>query len=473
MIINKKTTLITLIEYDSPIVQSLLFMDENKRDSVKLSRFEQFLKREVDNIKIRHSGASDLKSRIERVKKAYSINNLKNNNIIIVDDGDSSLSFVNHIHEMFTDMLDSMKAKPITDRTFINHMKYLQGLMKDSESFESYSDVDRERYMEDVHTFLRTVKQDFDKNRKVIVNRAENLSRFFEDEDSTINKNVIMEEIVVLCDKYIEPFYLFLENFNPTGFIKRLSKFKRFFVRNNLPEEDEISRFILNYASYRKDIKNVYDKINDYRRKGKNDLIIYNAFEKEFNLLNDTVMSLQDGKQTKNYLDSSDYHLSQKRFFELIVNNFGSANYAIDYEKIPQRFSKIEDALMIDMLELDDIETEDKKPKITQEENIKRIKKEELTHEISKFNLDLETRINRVLHRNMKFLQKPDGIDLFAKIQCVLAKNIENYEVSYIQYSYLVVRQAIKEIRIDFNQRKKVIANNRYYSYRPVYVREK
>lgn len=462
----------TIIEHDSPIINSLLFMIEHNQNSVKFSRFESFLKKELDDIQVRFSGTSDLKTRIEKVKKTYSLNNLKNNNIVIVDDGDNSLSFVNHIHEMFTDMLDSSKAKPITDRVFINHMKFLQGLIKSSEEYHSYDDISKERYIEDVNTFLRTVKQDFDKNRKIIVNRAENLSRFFEDEKSEVNKNVIMEEIVVLCDKYIEPFYLFLENFNPSGFIRKLSKFKRFFVVNNLPEEDEISRFILNYASYRKDIKQVYDKINDYRRKNKSDLIIYNAFEKEFNRLNESVMQLQNGKQTRNYLESSNYHLSQKRFGNLIVNNFSGANYCVNYKSVYTRLDKIEDTLTVDMYDLDDSSNIETLPKITQEDNLKRIKKDELKHEISKFNLEIETKINRIIHKNMRFLTKTDGIDLLSKIGYIIEKNMEDYRISHIQYGYLIIRQSIKNIKVDFNKRRKITASQQYYSYRPVYVRE-
>ena len=102
--INKKTTLITIIEHSEPIINSLVHMNEFNCNSVKLSRFESFLKREIDNITIKYAGTPDLKTRIERVKKAYNINNLKNNNVVIVDDGDSSLSFVNYIHEMFSDI---------------------------------------------------------------------------------------------------------------------------------------------------------------------------------------------------------------------------------------------------------------------------------------------------------------------------------------------------------------------------------
>lgn len=472
MLINKKITLCTLIEYDSPITESLILMEINKKDTIKFSTFNQFLKLEIDRIKVKHANLPNLDTIIEKVKKCYSIVNLRNNNLVVIDDGDSSISFVSYIYDMFSELLDSMKAKPITDRIFVNHLKYLDGLIHDSSKYNAFNHIEKERYIEDIHTFLRNVKHDFDKNRNVIVDRAENLSKFFEDDfDESVNKNKVMEDIVILCEKYIEPFYSFLMNFNPNSFIYRLKEFKAFFISNDFSEDEEISRFIIAYASYRSDIKNVYDRINDYRRKGKTDLLVYNAFEKEFNILNNEILLLQDGKKTKNHIESSEYHKAFNHFSDLKVNNIMYSDFAIEYIHLPERFMKIEDQFLMDM-DASEINNDNVDNLLDEDEILTRIKQKEINHEITNFYFDLELKITNIISTNMNYLSKQDGVDLLQKIHHILNINIKDHKIAYTQYAYLILRAKLKNITIKFNKRNKIIANNRFYTYRPIYVLE-
>ena len=474
MLINKKMTLCTIIEFDGPIIESLLLMNAQKGDFVKLSKFEIFLKMEIDKIKLRLSNRKDLDLLIDKIKRVYSISNLKNNNIIIVDDGDSSLSFVSHIYDMFSDLLDSMKIKPITDRVFVNHIKYLNGLIKDSLEYNSYNQIEKETYLEDVHLFLRKVKQDFDKNRKIIIRRSENLSKFFEDEsDSPMNKNEVMEEIIVLCEKYIEPFHNFLMNYNKQGFLFNLSKFKQFFIVNNLREEDEISRFIVSYASYRKDIKIVFDKINDYRRKCKKDFIVYNSFEREFNALSEAVLDLQDGKRTKNHISSSDYHEGFNRFDNLKVNNSNGSEISVNYINLPERFTKIEDQFLIEFEFESENKPEDKFEKEITQEDRDKSKKIKLEYEKSQINMKLEDKLSKIISKNMKYIQLDDGIDILFKINKALSVNISDYKVSHLIYCYFLVRDQLKGVEVHHNKKHDVVIGDSCYTYRPVYSKRK
>jgi hypothetical protein len=469
-IINIKTTITTLIDYDLPITQSLLLMDIQKNSTVKYSTFERFLKDQIDLIKIKVKNPAEARSSIDTLKKAYNITNLKNNNLIIADDGDASLTFVSFIYEMFSVFLDDMKAKPITDRTFVNHLKNLDGLIEDSEKYLSYNTMEKDRYMEDVQTFLRRVKQDFDKNRKVITTRVANLSKFFDDDaDESINKNKIMEEIFILYEKYIEPFYSFLENYNENGFIIRLRDFRQFFKNNNLLEEDEINRFILSYSSYKNDIQEVYYKINDYRRKGKKDLLVYNAIESEYNILDGAISLLQDGKKTRNHLESSDYDTRFRQFNNLKVNNFTRSDVSLDYKLLSERFSKIEDEFLIDF---EDNEVTEEELPVTKEEIITRIEEHEIKREIAQFNINLELKITNIIHKNLKVIAKNDSIDLLKKINHILSVNFQHdHKISYTIYAYFLVREKIKNIRVNFEQKDSITIDKRSYLYRPVFVK--
>jgi hypothetical protein len=470
MFINKTNTIATLVYYNKPIIHSLEYMDSINSNQINTTQYELFVAKELDNIKKLLSNKENFKSTINTIEKSFSVGNLKKHNLIQVDDSNGRIDFVDYIDGLFRALQSEYKIKPITNRVFVQHNNNLNEIINDSYKFDSLSDNDKELFFEDLRYFLKKVKQDFEKNITTITSKAKHLSSYLNDDiDSSINKQQIMNQIIELCDKYIEPFFKFLSTSkNKNGFVNNLVKLKIFFEKKDMNiEEQEVSRFIMSYSSYHQDIKLIYEQINEYRRKGQKDLILFNAFEAAYLDLDKEIMSLQDGKLKNNYLDTSDFHLKYNVLDNIKTNNVSRVETSINYTKVIDHFDQIEDTLLID-LKIDDA------PIITdsldQGELTSLMLKDEYARNKGTMNSKLTAKISKVINVNShNILKKDNDIDVMHKLHVILEKNIENYKPFYVLYAYTNIRKRIKDVRVGYNIRKTIVSENKIYRYRPIY----
>lgn len=463
--LNKTKTLETLILFKDPIIKSIQNMDVINSHYVNKDYFNILVKEQVDIVR----GLSEKKQLVEQIKNAYSVKNLISHRLVSFDEGENKLSFVQYLEDMFRDISEDIKPKPITRRTFLDHLNNLDNLLRDSYSYESYSKIEKELFIEDLKKKLNIIKQDFEKNKNIIENEADNLSRFLEDDTNDTNsKREMMSEIISLSDKYIEPFFNFLqERNNQDGFISKMKKIKMFFDDlDDTIESWEINRFIINFKSYDKEILSVYNKINDYRRKGREDLAVYNAFEKAFINLNNTAEDLLDGLLIRNTLESSDFHKSFDLLNSIKVGNIKKNEISIDYNDLSARFDKIEESILIG---------KDKTIAEVQSEidvdKLDILKKTEcLFDKKGKINIENTKIISAILGVNMPNLMKDDNkYDIIHKIHTILSRNMKNYETFFTVYAYNSIRKRISNVQVGYNERKLLKHNNKIYEYRPVY----
>lgn len=463
--LNKTKTLETLIIFKDPIIKSIQSMDVISSNYINRDTFNIFVKEQIEIAK----GLNEKKQIVEQIKNAYSIKNLINHRLISFDDGENKLSFVQYLEDMFRDISEDIKPKPITKRTFLDHLNNLENLIQDSHNYGSYSKTEKELFIEDLKKKLNIIKQDFEKNKNIIEKEADHLSRFLEDDNNDINsKREMMSEIIALSDKYIEPFFNFLqERNNNDGFISKMKKIKRFFDElDDSVESWEINRFIINFKSYDKEIFSIYHKINDYRRKGREDLAVYNAFEKAFLDLNNTSEDLLDGLLTKNSLEFSNFHDSFELFDSIKDSQFKKNEISMDYEDLEMRFDKIEESLLIDK----DKTIEEVQNKID-ENKLESLKKEKSLFDIQgKVNIENTNIISAILGANMTSLMKDDDkYDIIYKIHTILSRNMENYDTFFTVYAYNSIRKRITNVKVGYNERKQLKYDNKIYEYRPIY----
>lgn len=463
--LNKTKTLETLLIFKDPIIKSIQNMDIINSHYVNKDYFNILVNEQVEIVK----GLNEKKQIIEQIKNAYSVKNLISHRLVSFDEGENKLSFVSYLEDMFRDISEDIKPKPITRRTFLDHLNNLDNLLKDSYNYESYSEIEKELFIEDLKKKLNIIKQDFEKNKNIIENEADNLSRFLEDDTNDINsKREMMSEIIALSDKYIEPFFNFLqERNNKNGFISKMKKIKMFFDDlDDTIESWEINRFIINFKSYDKEILSVYNKINDYRRKGREDLAVYNAFEKAFIDLNNTAEDLLDGLLIKNTLESSEFHHSFDLLTSIKVENFKKNEISMDYEDLSTRFDKIEESLLIDK----DKTIEEVLNNID-EDKLELLKKtESLFDKKGKVNIENTNTISAILGANMANLMKNDEkYDIIHKIHTILSRNMTNYDTFFTVYAYNSIRKRINNVKVGYNERKQLKHKNSIYEYRPVY----
>lgn len=238
-------------------------------------------------------------------------------------------------------------------------------------------------------------------------------------------------------------------------------------------EEAEISKFVLNFSSYVKDIKEVYERINDYRRKGQGDLRVYNAFEKAFNALEQTVLEMQDGKLVRNNLGSNLSYLSEYPYLEdIIVSNIKPVHTANDFDGFVEQFSQIEKALLIkaDVPQL----TQEFKADINLERLMTRKAQKELVRAITQENNRTIHLISNLLSRNIRELRKPDPeVDIISKVDHLLRSNLNNYRPFFTLYAYIFLRKNVKSVQVGYNQRLtlKDIDGKESITYRPIYIK--
>lgn len=440
-------------------------MDITSSHYINKDIFNIFIKEQIDIVK----NLNTKKQVIEQIKNAYSIKNLITHRLISFDDGENKFSFVKYLEDMFRDISEDIRPKPITKRTFLDHIHNLESLIKDSKSYESYSEIEKELFLEDLKKKLNIIKQDFEKNKDIIEKEADNLSRFLEDDTNDNNlKREMMTEIIALSDKYIEPFFYFLqERNNKNGFISKMKEIKIFFDSlDDSISSWEINRFIINFKSYDKDIIDIYHKINDYRRKGSEDLIVYNSFEKAFNELNYFSEELLDGLLIKNSLESSDFHNKFNLFSSIKVDNFKKNEISLDYDDLVIRLDKIEETLLIEKNKT--IEESQNEINIDKLEKLKSINT--LFDKQGKINRDNTNIISSILGANMKSLMKHDEkYDIIYKIHVILNRNMDKYDPFFTVYAYNSIRKKINHVKVGYNERKQIKHNNNIYEYRPVY----
>lgn len=440
-------------------------MDSISVNFINKTQFELLVKEQIE---IAESINKDSKRICEQIKSAYSIKNLTQHRLISIDEGEAKISFINYIEDMFRDIGEDIKLKPITKRTFIDHLHNLDHLINDSYEYQAYSKNEKEIFIEDVKKKLNTIKQDFEKNKCIIENEADNLSKFLDVYQNGNSKRNMMKKIIELSDKYIEPFFNFLqEHNNSNGFISKMRKIEAFFKSINSSEEAwEIHRFIINFKSYDKEIFNIYEKINDYRRKGSEDLQVYNAFEKAFIELQQVSDNLLDGLLTKNVLEGSDFHKKYSLFQSIKVDNFNKANVSIDYKDVVERFERIEETFLIEK----DKTNEETKDDINNEK-LKTLKKTENLFSVkTRMNSKNTIFISKILEANKNNLMILDKEhDIIGKIHKALSVNMPDYDVFFTIYAYNSIRKRISNVEVGYNKRCYIENNGKIYEYRPVY----
>lgn len=463
--LNKTKTLETLLIFKDPIIKSIQNMDVINSHYINKDYFNILVKEQIDIVE----GLNEKKQIIEQIKSAYSVRNLISHRLISFDEGENKFSFVQYLEEMFRDISENIKPKPITKRTFLDHLNNLDNLIKDSNSYNSYSKIEKELFIEDLKKKLNIIKQDFEKNKNIIKNEADNLSRFLEDDTNDINlKREMMSEIISLSDKYIEPFFYFLqERNNKDGFISKMKKIKNFFdLLDDAIESWEINRFIINFKSYDKEILTIYNKINDYRRKGREDLAVYNSFEKAFINLNNTSEELLDGLLIKNTLESSGFHESFRLIMSIKDSQFKKNEISINYNDLSVRFDKFEESLLI--------EKDKTSEEVQNEINVDKLetlkKSESLFDKKGKINIENTNNISAILGANMPNLMNIDeNFDIIYKIHTILSRNMKNYDAFFTVYAYNSIRKRINNVKVGYNERKQIEYNNKIYEYRPIY----
>jgi hypothetical protein len=470
-LLNKTTSIKIFLDFKIPIMKTLEYMDALTTNKISFVRFDLLVKEQIDFAENNLDSGKEKTKKIENIKKAYNLKNLRINNFVLVDDSNETFSFVTYIEDMFRDLADSMKVKPITNRVFIGHHKQVKDILADRYRFQSFNENEESIFLEDIQNILNHIKQDFEKNKRVIIERADNLSSFLENnKNEMINREKIMKEIINLCDKYVEPFFSFLKTVNnPDGFMSALKELNLFFIEIDRDVEAmEIKKFMINYKSYYQDISNIYKKINDYRRKGQDDLVIYNSFESAFNNLQQFSSSIQDGLLINNHLEATDYQSRFDLLNDIKINNFKTSSISANYSEFVDRFLQIENSLLIEAPE----DSIDENSKIIDENIINERKKiDDLFAITSKLNADLTQQIACVIGEHITILKEKDySFDLITKIHKILKVNIADYEPFFTVYAYNSLRKnEITNVRVGFNERKKITVNNVIYEYRPIY----
>lgn len=467
-LINKKKTIQMMIEYSNPILLMIEKMFNKNENFFYQTEFEFAIKETLKNAKIILDGD---RPKYVSLKNAYNINNLKFNGFIIIDEEERKVRLVSWLMDMFDSLNNYKHKKPITNRSFKSLDDSLKSLLQDSSKFIGYSDIDKELFIEDVNTFLNNAKETFDSNKEIITKQADNLSKYIDDDTYSENKRELMLQIIKLNDKYIEPFYDFLKTINENknkGFMDKMKRLKGFFKLNKmLDEELLLSKFIINFSSYYKDIKIIYDKINEYRRKGKEDLILFNAIESAFNELSTLMVELKNGRQTNKYIDSTNFANDIHLFDGLKQNNYVKNDIQVNYDTLVNNIDSMYDTYLV---EDKNKEQEIKTKEINIHDFFLNENKEKIMETIKIKNI--EDKINTIIRKYKKsIIQKDEKIDMLKKIDFILRKNMDEYNVFYSLYAYSHIREFVKETRTGFNENTYLFdkENNIKYKYRAVY----
>jgi hypothetical protein len=474
MNVNARTCMTTMLKYSKPVEDVLEYLNRNGCESVPTHTFQLYVKDLLDSIELQ-LGASDSLKRVKfEIAESYDIRTLKNHGYIILDEGKNLMSLSDFVDTLFRHIVDKMLLKPIPERKFRQHENNLSVIINESKRFNSKSKLERDAEIEYIKEFLRTVELDFSSNLSAIETHSGNLSKLIESKETNYSKRDIMEEIVVLCDKYIEPFFRFLQTTNKarSGFISKLDKLQDFFEHEGFHyEANDINRFIIHFSKYIDEIKVIYDKINEYRRKGQQDLLVFNAFEQAFNALKESAESVLDGKTIKNSLESSNFHQSFSKLNGLMEGKkrqLGGINirYIKKHPKEIENFLLLESNTAPTMTEvlLDDAALE-RMAKLQKERN-----------KVTQRNNKNKMKITAIMHKYRTYLSAPSqDEDVMQKTYKVLKKHMPEDQLTghMVLMAYFHLRNnQNKKVSTGFNRRRFFIdvAANVKYVYRPVFI---
>ena len=476
--INYKTTIKYIVDYDEPFVSIIEYMDKHAVSRVPVVHFERSVKELLDKVKL----VKDRQS-VDAISKAYAIRNLKQHNFAIHDESNETIALTKFIEMFVRNMSEKMRVKPITDKRFKAHASTLREIVDESRSYLSKSTNEKVVFREFLQEFLSEVKQDFETNKRAITQHTNNLSKLLKSANEQHGvQRLIYAKIVELCERYVEPFFQFIsQTEDKDGFIPTMVLLREFFAEQNMiDEEAEIGKFILNFASYTKDIHHVYNRINDYRRKGQQDLLVFNCFEKAFNQLSEIVMGMQDGLLVRNNLDNNqDFIKLYREFDDAKIDNDKFGHVSFRYSELVEHFSNIEkDLLFIS-------KSKSKDQHANQEVDLERLALDrEAAKQLqarNKASRHLILTISKLIRQHFStFNITSEPQDIIGKIHAVLAANIDNYRPFFTLYAYTNIRKKLlvleKEgklvVRVGYGQRLNFEYAGTRYRYRPIFIQE-
>lgn len=476
--INYKTTIKYIVDYDEPFVSIVEYMDKHNVTRVPLVYFELQVKQLIDKVK----NFQDRQS-VDAISKAYSIRNLKLHNFAVHDESNETISLTKFIEMFIRNMSEKMRVKPITDKRFKAHASTLTNILDEANTYISKTTNDKVVFREYLQEFLSEVKQDFETNKRAISQRTDNLSKLLKSTQEQGDQRLIYSKIVELCERYVEPFFQFISHTQDKhGFIPTMVQLREFFsIQNMLEEEAEVSRFIINFASYTKDIQRVYDRINDYRRKGQQDLIVFNSFEKAFNQLSELVIEMQDGLLVRNDLHNNQEFISTySKLSDAKADNEKHGNVSINYAELTEHFYNIEK----DFLFFSKSKTTDK-PK-SQDIDLERLALDKESAKAlrarNKESKKLILLISKLIKDHFSsFKNIGESKDLIGDIHKILSTHIEQYRPFFTLYAYTNIRkkllpfeeQGVIRVTVGYNQRRKFTYQGVNYNYRPILIQER
>lgn len=475
--INYKSTIKYIVDYDEPFSALVEYMDQQSVTRVPLVFFELQVKQLIDKVK---KGTD--RQIVDAISKAYALRNLKQHNFVTHDESNESIALTKFIEIFVRNMSEKMRVKPITDKRFKAHASQLDDILSEANCYASKTETDKANFREYLQDFLSEVKQDFESNKRAITLKTDNLSKLLKSSETQGAQRLIYTKIVELCERYVEPFFQFISHTqDKNGFIPTMVRLREFFAEQEmLDEEAEVGRFILNFASYTKDIQHVYDRINDYRRKGQQDLIVFNGFEKAFNHLSEIVMGMQDGLLVRNDLQNNqDFIITYKQFDNAKTVNEKHGNVSINYIDLIEHFANIEKDLVFSS------RRNSQYSPLSQDINLERLALDKESASLLRArnhkNKQLILKISKLIKQHFSSFNKLEGpMDIIGNIHKVLSANIEDYRPFFTLYAYTNIRkkllavekQGLIRVCVGYDQRYTFAYKGINYKYRPILIQD-
>lgn len=475
--INYKSTIKYIVDYDEPFSALVEYMDQQSVTRVPLVFFELQVKQLIDKV----NRGTD-RQIVDAISKAYALRNLKQHNFVTHDESNESIALTKFIEMFVRNMSEKMRVKPITDKRFKAHASQLDDILSEANSYVSKTAIDKVNFREYLQDFLSEVKQDFESNKRAITLKTDNLSKLLKSSETQGAQRIIYTKIVELCERYVEPFFQFISHTqDKNGFIPTMVRLREFFAEQEmLDEEAEVGRFILNFASYTKDIQHIYDRINDYRRKGQQDLIVFNGFEKAFNHLSEIVMGMQDGLLVRNDLQNNkDFISTYKQFDNAKADNEKHGNVSINYIDLIEHFANIEKDLVFSS------RRNAQYSPLSQDINLERLALDKesasLLRARNQKNKQLILKISKLIKQHFSSFNKLEGpMDIIGNIHQVLSAHIEDYRPFFTLYAYTNIRkkllafekQGLIRVIVGYDQRYTFSYKGINYKYRPILIQD-
>lgn len=481
--LNKKNSISTFLLYPKPMIETIKLMDQLKSTSINIHTFNSFVKDSIHH----YSESSETKTGsiivskkdIDNMSMAYSIDNMLANGLIGRNDNDNTIYFPNkYLLDMFRDIFSSQKYGISQNLKigldFQDYLTKLKDLHKKLKNKQSLSSIDQEEIFYHCEKILDSVRCDLDNNFKNIKDISENISQKNEN-DSIQNKMLMIDNINNLNNKNIEPFKNFLSQ--DSGIINILTKIRKELDGNDqLQQAREINLYIITINSYYQSLIKIYEKINAYIRKNKDDIELYQAFEKSFNKVKDIVDDINDGRLINYTLESNNLldHFDFKEIYNIKNTKINKKNINIDYSKIILRFDQICESVE-EHIQEEEIKKEEKKKEFDSN-HIKNIEnKHKKDNDTSYEKYLIRTGFRDVINSHIDMLKEKDlDTDLITKIDNLLKENVENYYSGYILEAFQLVEKVFNKMnvkrKIAFNERKSIELENRgTYIYIPEY----